>query len=52
MSDCIHITCLTAQKITGTLLIIESEVFLEKLAVYSIAHGIKDILRTGLEDDL
>ena len=52
MSDCIHITCLTAQKITGTLLIIESEVFLEKLAVYSITHGIKNILRTGLEDDL
>ena len=52
MSDCIHITCLPAQEITGTLLIIECEIFLKKLAVYGITHGIKNILRTGLEDDL
>ena len=52
MSDGIHIACLAAHKVTGTLFIIESKIFLQQFAVDFVTHIIENALGSGLKHKL
>ena len=52
MTDRIHISGLTAHKITGTVLIVKCKILLQKLAVHLIAHTIQHSLRAFLKKNL
>ena len=41
MTDRIHVSCLTAHEITGTVLIIKCKILLQELAVHLITHTVQ-----------
>ena len=49
MQDGIHISGLTAHKVTGSLLIIKGKVLLQELTVHFVPHVIQNTLGCRLE---
>ena len=52
MTDCIHIAGLTAHQISGAVLIIESKILLQQLAIHLVAHAVQDALGAHLKKNL